>query len=130
MNEFGKTFKDLNKNFKLYKKRSPRNYGRIMVDFFKQNFNLQGFMDGSLHRWKPLKTPEQHRILIESGRLMNSIKLSKVSFKRTVVVSNVDYAEEHNEGIDAPKRQFIGYSKTLEKKLENQIIKDIENIFK
>jgi phage gpG-like protein len=63
------------------------------------------------------------------NKLRNSLRASKVSggveFK-----TDKEYAQAHNEGEgDMPKRQFIGESKQLDKKIIKKVDKTLDKIF-
>jgi len=113
------------------------------VNHFKANFKLGGFMDRSLEKWKPRKNNKDkgRGILIGkgSGRLKRSIKRSSLSATRTIIgVSGTPtkYASVHNFGLRAgrgkgfimPKRQFMGESKVLSKKISRLIERRLKKI--
>ena len=94
-----------------------------------------GFTDTTLIPYKPRKRGSRRnagrRILIDSGRLYRSIQVKRRSMRSVTIGTDVPYASYHNEGIEGrlPKRQFIGNSKTLESKLEKEIVKELDKAF-
>ena len=109
---------------------------------FSSNFNNQGF-DGKA--WKNVKrrtNPTKRdiknggstRAILygkKSGVLSKSITGTVRSWDKIVIGTTVDYAKFHNEGTaKIPKRQFIGDSEILNKKIVNLIESKINAIFK
>lgn len=114
----------------------------------KKAFNDEGFTNNNLIKWKPLKRKREapytnNKILTRTGALKNSLKVransSKIDFIVTVF-SDKKYADIHNYGLRGrafgkypfkmPKRQFIGYSKVLDRKLSFYFKNKINKIFK
>lgn len=121
----------------------PVKMGNAAERHFKDNFRKGGFVDGSLHRWKPSKrigkakgAAGSYKTLL-SGRnhLYNSIR-HKVLPAKAVVYNKVEYAAVHNEGLRAgrgkgftmPQRRFMGPSKTLNDKVNKIITTTIDDI--
>jgi len=109
---------------------------------FSANFNNQGF-DGKA--WKNVKrrtNPTKRdiknggatRAILygkKSGVLSKSITGTVKNWDKIVIGTTVDYAKYHNEGTaHIPKRQFIGDSAILNKKIVNLIEIQINAIFK
>ena len=101
---------------------------------FVNNFKNQGF-DGQ--RWKPRKNNKDsgRNLLVKSGRLrrdvINSVnsghKNNNLSY--TLIVNN-PYAIYNNEGTSKmPKRQFVGMTTTLNKKLLTKISQRVNKIW-
>ena len=117
----------------------PVKIGTEAVNFARDNFRQEGFMDGSLKPWTPAKRksdpkhPDRAYATLSSRRM----HLYKSIHKRTqpgvaIIYTNVPYAAAHNEGtrnagrshrVVLPKRQFLGPSKTFDEKAR-QIIED------
>ena len=161
----------------LYLKEMPTVIGETAVNFFKDSFNRQGFIDKSFERWTPRNHKYGHKILMKSLFLQNSIKVVEANHNRVEVApvtgTEHKYAQIHNEGgtINAtipitaksrkffwymfkktgdtkwkamaltkktafqtsftmPKRQFIGTSEFLMKRLEMNNKKSIDEIIK
>lgn len=114
----------------------------------KKAFNDEGFTNNTLIKWKPLKRKREqpytnNKILYKTGSLKNSLKVRARSTKTDFsvnVYSNKIYADIHNYGMRGrafgkysfkmPKRQFIGYSKILDRKLESYFRNKVNKIFK
>lgn len=127
--------------------RAMAKVGNTAVNEFSANFERQGFMDRSLNRWKPRKNNVDPGRAILTGkankggtRLRRSITVKSRTSKRVVIgvegAANV-YAGVHNYGLRAgrgagfqmPKRQFIGDSENLNKKIVRLIKKEIKKGF-
>ena len=113
-----------------------------------------GFTDASRGGWEQRKTflkgkGSGHRkskgkgILIQSGTLRRSIKVIEAKFRRIIIgtkdipvkgkgdVSTGDYAKRHNEGLAGmPKREFVGKSRVLQKRLRVILIRELDKAFK
>lgn len=74
----------------------------------------------------------------KDSELENSIQYKVLSAKKVKVFSDLEYASVHNEGQNArvfggksfkmPKRQFIGKSAILQRKINEEIKREIRNI--
>lgn len=119
------------KEFKKFKKVVPDDIAKTSVEFFKGSFKRQGFHDTGLKRWTPNKYRTGRKILIKSGKLRDSIKAGRISFKRTVIYTNVSYAGKHNYGTTKiPQRQFMGKSKLLNKRIKRLILNDLKKRYR
>ena len=102
----------------------------LAVRFFRLNFRKQGFVDKTLDPWTRRRDDKPHAILVETSRLLNSIRKSKVSFKRIVIAVKGparEYAGFHNVGTDTlPQRQFMGGSRQLDEQVMDAIEKQID----
>jgi len=116
--------------------------------FFIESFTNQGFTDKHLEKWQPRKKETKRTIgkaiLVSSGALRRSILVKQLTNDSFTVVSDMglgasqDYAPVHNYGLRAgrgrgfkmPKRQFMGESAVLIKKIMDKINSNIENAFK
>lgn len=81
--------------------RLPKLVQAEAVRHFRDNFKLQGFMDGSVRRWAPTKKGKPGRVLRATGALQNSIRGGAASWSRIEIVAggpDVPYAAIHNEG--------------------------------
>lgn len=70
---------------KVYKT-LPRKIAGTAVNFSKENFKRQGWLDNGLQRWAPRKKRGSRRtdnrvILVKSGRLRRSIRATSVTDK-------------------------------------------------
>jgi phage gpG-like protein len=140
----------------------PERIGTEAVNFSKERFVNQDWEDTTSDPWTPRSrkrrggTKRQNgAILVDSGRLKRSIRKTSVSPERVVIVTDVEYAALHNEGlkgteqvkqhtrtsrkgkaytvraharkVDMPERRFMGDSEELCRRLENIIIDEIQN---
>lgn len=95
----------------------PDLIGNLAVNFFDDNFDRQGFVDGTLTKWKPRTHNKKDigaaanakrrggsysaKTLVQSGTLRRSIQyeIKKVGRQTLITIfSDVPYAEIHNEG--------------------------------
>jgi phage gpG-like protein len=116
--------------------------GVLAANHFTTSFRNQGFTDESLQRWQPRKRTERSRmgnraILVKSGRLRRSIRSKRFGFLAVKIYTDVPYAKVHNDGersgrgrgFKMPKRQFIGYSGVLNRKIISKLDVTIKRIF-
>ena len=116
--------------------------GILAVSHFTTSFRNQGFTDESLQSWQPRKRIERSRmgnraILVKSGRLRRSIRSKRFGFLSVKILTDVPYASVHNNGersgrgrgFKMPKRQFIGYSGVLNRKIIAKMDVTIKRIF-
>ncbi|MDD2965441.1 MAG: phage virion morphogenesis protein [Bacteroidales bacterium] len=129
--------------------------GKLAVDHFTENFQLQGFVDNGLNPWDEVqRRKESNKRRGKSGKLL---KRQPASTSRPIltgstgdlgrsiehipgnsqveVFSDIPYAAAHNEGtttagrnhsVTIPKRQFIGPSAELDAKIEKEIAATIK----
>ena len=102
---------------------------------FIQSFRDQGFNDNGVTKWVPRKSNKNDKgraILVKSGALRRSIKGRTATWTRIALGSyGLPYAAVHNYGNKKrgiPKRQFIGNSKNLNKKLINIVNREYGKI--
>jgi len=124
----------------------PMAIGKKAVDLFTENFQKEGFQDNGPKPWKEVQRRTRNvrgaagsrKILTgKTGDLGRSIKY-EVSPGKVTIYSDVIYADVHNEGLKAgrgagftmPKRQFIGDSADLDKIIDDEIEKTLNNILK
>lgn len=82
-----------------------------------------GRTNASKGGWSAREQEYNHPTLNDTGRLKNSIKIDGNS-----LVSNTEYGIYHNEGArNLDKREFLGESDDLNKKLEAFIIETLVN---
>jgi len=115
------------------------------VQFFQENITgRQGFLDRSVEKWpKRKKNIDPGRnILVGKGggaKLYKSISRTGLTSKRVIIGIKGEpkaYASVHNFGLKSgrgkgfmmPKRQFMGESKTLNKKIVRLIRERIQKI--
>jgi phage gpG-like protein len=107
--------------------------GVIAVNHFTKSFSDGGFTDETIERWKPRKRAERGKsraVLVKSGRLRRSLRSRRLGNLAIKIMTDVPYARVHNNGEGRmPKRQFIGYSGQLNRKLMAFIDKNIKKQF-
>lgn len=123
----------------------PVKAGRAAKDHFQENFKKSGFVNNGLHPWtrsKRIGTAKDSAgsygtLLSGRNHLYSSINYKPERGKVTII-NEVPYARVHNEGLRAgrgrgfkmPKRQFIGESRELTKKVEEIIETEIGKILR
>ena len=132
--------------------------GVLAANHFTRSFSNGGFTDESFAPWKKRKrgvdTYKRSRrgdsgvkslgidrgILIGkagAGRLRRSIRSKRFGFLSVKILTDVPYASVHNNGersgrgrgFKMPKRQFIGYSGVLNRKIIAKMDVTIKGIF-
>lgn len=126
--------------------------GSIALKHFTESFSNQGFTDNTLVKWQPRKSTRYRQrsgkivddttrgILIGKGTA-NLRKLRRVNIDRyTVAIKNNQatdkYARVHNDGLRAgrgkgfmmPKRQFMGNSAVMSRKIRTKLNSIIKNV--
>lgn len=124
------------------KKRTlPRQVGNIAKNHFLKSFKDGGFTDESFSPWKARKTrdksdrrnPNKRRaLLVKTGQLKRSIRVGRATWNRIEVGSyQIKYAARHNQGLAGmPKRQFIGESGQMNRKIKEKIRSEIKQAFR
>ncbi|MDR1199936.1 MAG: phage virion morphogenesis protein [Prevotellaceae bacterium] len=126
--------------------------GNEAVSHYEKSFRDEGFTDSATVKWKNVKRREKPRktkrkegsrplawdrakILTQSGELGDSIKFARGSDRSVIISSDKEYAVYHNKGVKAargkrglPKRQFIGKSDELNKKISEKIKQHINKL--
>lgn len=130
------------RNLKDAKRNIPVLVSNNSKNFFLQSFRNQGFTDNSLEKWQKRDNRSRRSsgraILVDTGTLRRSIKVSQSSFNKIVITSNLPYAAVHNYGLKAgrgrgfkmPKRKFMGNSKKLNQQNIDIIKSELTKIFK
>lgn len=81
----------------------PRIVGTEAVNHFKSSFRLQGFYDGSLKRWQDrrpgAKRNKGRALLVNTGALRRSIRVTQQNADGVAVGSDLPYASAHNSGV-------------------------------
>ena len=143
---FGKTltsaFKEIQRNKKLMKTQLPLRLANTVQNHFLRGFDRGGgSTDASIGGWKPRKRSRSAKvrkrsvgraILVDRGFLKEDIKKRKISFSNvTVGTRKIPYAGYLNEGTSKmPKREFMGDSRVLERKIEMRIKAEMDKLFK
>lgn len=88
--------------FKKFKDAYPRYVGNMAVNFYKDSFKRQGYIENSsVKKWDKRKNNakgEGRAILVKTGRLRRSIRIIRSGLGYVVVGTDVPYAQIHNEG--------------------------------
>ena len=88
-------------------KRLPNEIAAIAVNFSKERFREQSWLDKSKEKWKSRKhsRKSQHgnqarnqTLLVQTGRLKKSVRVISADESKIVIDSDVPYAKIHNEG--------------------------------
>lgn len=145
----------LEKQFKAVFLRLPVLVGNVAVNFVLDNFRRQGFLGNTFQRWATRKEGWKkdrrtgRSILVGTGRLRRSIRMTYVGVDSVSIGTDVPYAKAHNEGLQLgviqtvksftrksgsvvsqhtrridqrlPKRQFIGDSPYLRAKIAREV---------
>ena len=103
---------DLIRGWKRIRNRLPGAVGHTARSFFRKSFRNQGFDSGSgIRQWQKRSANASRNkgraILIDSGRLRNSIRIIRSDRRRVVVGSTLPYASAHNFGYSQSKRVKI-----------------------
>lgn len=96
----------------------PRDIGNEALLWFINNFKKQQSPEG--HPWQARKDGDSSRaLLVKSGRLRKSIRVTRVASNGARIGTNVNYAKYHNQGTGkTPQRQFLGKSAALNSRLQ------------
>lgn len=89
------------RRFRRVLERVPDIAGMEAVNHFKANFEKQGFDDKGVEKWEERQNQRSGKgrgILIKSSRLMNSIRIVRITRNSVVVGTDVPYGKIHNEG--------------------------------
>ncbi len=141
-------FDDVMKRFEETKRVLPKIFANDALNFFNDNFKKQEFQDVPNKTWREVKRriagtklykyPKKkdlgrrtRAILVKSGRLRRGNFIKKATWNETTIANPTPYAPYHNDGTtNIPQRQFMGHSKTLEKKQIDKITKALNDIWK
>lgn len=136
------TIKKVGKGFNFPQKRKEieqlrANMPRIIANEALNHF-LEGFRKGGgqtdAGRWPARKRTarrnEGRALLVDTGALRRDVRARLITLNRIVLgTSRIVYARRHNEGLKGmTKREFLGDSKKLDKKVKKLILKEINNV--
>lgn len=90
--------------------------GGMALKFFDQNWERQGFLNGSLAPWRASRALDRGQlILTKTGRLRRNLKKDIPKGDSVTIRNKTRYAYEHNYGKNGQfQRKFIGKSVTLD----------------
>jgi phage gpG-like protein len=84
----------------------PAMLGNDAVNFFLDSFTKQGWQGNVFEAWKPRRSVSWGRkngkgraLLVQSGRLRRSIRITAISGMTVTIGTDVPYAKAHNEGL-------------------------------
>ncbi|MDL2289892.1 phage virion morphogenesis protein [Paludibacteraceae bacterium OttesenSCG-928-F17] len=89
-------------------KKLPAEIATTAVNFSKDRFRDQAWLDTTKEPWKKLKRQRRGRngkvsnnqtILVKSARLKRSIRKISVTESRVIIGTDVPYAQAHNDGV-------------------------------
>ncbi|MBL8002381.1 MAG: hypothetical protein JNL05_10505 [Flavobacteriales bacterium] len=97
---------------KALDQRIPKLVQADAIRFFRSNFKAQGWQDGGVRKWAPVKNKKLRKgsVLKRTGALMNSIRAGRASWNGIQVLAGgpgVPYAQAHNEGITLRRQVTI-----------------------
>lgn len=98
-------FDELKQKYEAFRNTIPDKIAIQAVNFFKRNFELQGFVNNGLEKWKPLSNPKDkgRKILSRRGNLKRAIKKIKAQRNLVIVgVTDIKYASIQNDGGKIP----------------------------
>lgn len=124
--QFAKIYSAKLANLKIALSRIARDIGNEALLYFMEQFKKG--QDPNGRPWQPRKDGDNSRaLLVKSGRLRRSIRLTRVTKKSARIGSNVPCAQYHNEGAGRlPKRQFLGHSAELKRRVQRLIRRKID----
>lgn len=85
-------------------KKLPTEIATVAVNFSKDRFRDQAWLDSTKEKWTPLKNPRKRKgrrsqtILVDTGRLKRSIRKVKVTQNEIIIGSDAPYAKIQNDG--------------------------------
>jgi phage gpG-like protein len=100
LNEYVRLLERLNRTYKNF----PNKAATLAINFIKERFNAQNWVDSRTEPWKPRKynkgskRRQGRKVLIDKARLLRSWRKENVTDESAVVATDVPYAKIHNEG--------------------------------
>ena len=103
-NNNAREFDKLSRKYRNFRRTVPQKAAITMVNFFKRNFNVGGFVDVPFKRWKKSTYSGARATMVRSGNTRREIKKIQISESRVVVgiANHNHYAKIHNEGGKIP----------------------------
>ena len=94
------------KKYNAFRSKLPNVLAITAVNFFKRNFDREGFVDKPFKRWPGVSNPRDRsrKVLTKSGRLRRGLKKFQATRNRVVVGvgSEIKYAAIQNNGGTIP----------------------------
>lgn len=115
-------FNEIAKGLAQLERRLPTLLGGEAVKFFKGSFRRKGFIDKTRSKWEARKTKDNTRtrkgrksrsLMIKSGRLRRSIRVTEKTRTHVKIGTDVPYAKAHNEGEEI--KQVIDITRKMRK---------------
>lgn len=149
LNHFTKSFRDQGFTDESVDKWEPRNSGvkglgnaggKLSTRYSGRRLS-GGDIDGfelTRSQVKKIRQDYNRAILVKSGRLRRSLRKVKAGKYKARITSNTPYAEVHNRGLRSgrgagftmPKRQFVGFSRKMNRNVKDKLNKRIRSVFK
>ncbi|WP_312399523.1 phage virion morphogenesis protein [Chryseobacterium sp.] len=97
-------FDRLSSRFNSIKAALPQKAAIVMVNFFKRNFDVGGFVDQPFQKWKKSTYPGARKTMVHSGNTRREIRKIRITRMRVVggIANHNHYAKIHNEGGKIP----------------------------
>ena len=96
--------KQVEEHFKQVLQYAPAMLGNDAVNFFLDSFKKQGWQGSTFEPWAKRKNTGKkskgRSILILSGRMRRSIRITGITGLNTTIGTDVPYARAHNEGFN------------------------------
>ena len=133
------TIPNLVRATKAVKRTLPRKIANVAKNHFLEGFKRGGrATDDSLGGWAERKKADKNKkrraILVKSGDLERDVDVRKTTFEEIVLgTKDVAYGEYHNEPEDEekmPKREFLGDSQKLNRKVIKLVNRELDGQFK
>lgn len=116
------------------KKKLPKIIANNSLNWFLKGFRQGGGQTDSgqwAERKKKSKKKARRGILVQSGALRRDVQIRMTSFSKIIIgTARIAYARRHNEGLDMPKREFLGDSKKMNKSNKKLILRSLNKILK
>ena len=98
---------EIEAKFKSVLTYAPAMLGNDAVNFFLDSWKRQAWLGDTLEPWQPRrnvnwggrKNNKGRAILVQSGRLRRSIRITSIQGLRVTIGTDVPYARAHNEGL-------------------------------
>jgi phage gpG-like protein len=89
--------------------------GRESVNFFKDRFRMQGWIDNGFAAWQKRKKDKRigGALLVATGKLRNSIRVIRTGADFVVIGSHMPYSQIHNEGFNGTEQVRAHQRKTF-----------------
>lgn len=105
----------------------PSKLGNEAMNHFKDSWRKQGFEDTYISPWKIRKNKDRSRaILVKTGNLRRAFGMT-TAIDRATITNDSPYGFYHNYGTNKlPMRKFMGFSRVLDNKSVDIIVKAIK----